>query len=182
MTHATTPLARALALLLAMAAAGAGLVRAQAEQAPRNTAAEPFTALLSAYEAIRAKLASDQVAAIGSDAASLQAAATQADAAATQADKNASAPLRKPLRSLAAAAKQLKDMPKKDADAVRRAFGELSRHVVALLAAEPKLRVGRHLFQCPMAPGYGQWVQSGDKLDNPYMGKRMPRCGSARDW
>jgi hypothetical protein len=33
-----------------------------------------------------------------------------------------------------------------------------------------------------MAPGYGQWVQSGDKLDNPYMGKRMPRCGSARDW
>ncbi len=59
----------------------------------------------------------------------------------------------------------------------RAAFGELSRAVVAVVAADPSLQPGRFLFQCPMAKGYQRWVQLEEKMANPYMGKRMLECG-----
>ena len=33
-----------------------------------------------------------------------------------------------------------------------------------------------HVMTCPMAEG-GNWVQSGEKVMNPYMGKKMQQCG-----
>jgi len=89
--------------------------------------------------------------------------------------------LRPHLESAASSSHALKEMSKDDADAVRRAFGDVSRAVVALLAAEPSLQQGRHVFECPMAQDYKKWVQPTAELSNPYMGTRMPTCGSESD-
>lgn len=61
----------------------------------------------------------------------------------------------------------------------RQAFGEISRGVVALIAADKTLQAGRFLFSCPMARGYQRWVQTAPKMANPYMGSRMLECGEA---
>ena len=54
----------------------------------------------------------------------------------------------------------------------------MSRHLLALLRAEDSLASGLHVFECPMADGYGRWVQPSADISNPYMGTRMPACGS----
>jgi Cu(I)/Ag(I) efflux system membrane fusion protein len=68
------------------------------------------------------------------------------------------------------------------ADDQRRTFGDLSRAVVSLLSEHSTLARGRYVFQCPMAQGYQKWVQTGERLENPYMGGRMLRCGSSSEW
>lgn len=80
--------------------------------------------------------------------------------------------------SVADAAKDLKTMSKNDADAVRKSFGDVSEHLLRLLALDRELASELHVFECPMAQGYKRWVQSGKKISNPYMGTRMPECGS----
>ena len=66
-----------------------------------------------------------------------------------------------------------------DAEAVRTAFGETSRPLVAVLAAAPSLSKGMYVFECPMASGYQKWIQTDSEISNPYMGSRMLTCGSA---
>lgn len=152
-------------------------VSAQASQAPTvrfelsAAAAGKVEQALASYENIRAKLAKDELA-VAEDAATLEASATAASAL-TSADGQAV------LNALAAAAKALKGMPTSDADALRKSFGEVSRQVVALIAAVPALAQGRFAFSCPMAQGFQKWVQTKPQIDNPYMGKKMLTCGSA---
>ncbi len=67
-------------------------------------------------------------------------------------------------------------------DGARRWFGEVSRPLIAIGAADPRLQRGWHLFRCPMAKGYQKWFQRDKKLDNPYMGQAMPTCGSSAKW
>lgn len=69
-----------------------------------------------------------------------------------------------------------------DRDAVRKNFGEVSRHVVQLVSQSPELQKGRHLFECPMAQGYQRWVQLDPAMMNPYMGKKMLQCGTTVSW
>lgn len=133
--------------------------------------------LLASYENVRARLANDDVTGLGDDLQKLETAATQAASAATSAAAAQAA-----LRSIAGAAKTLRDVNKSNADEVRRTFGELSRHLVALLVLAPRLQSGRFVFQCPMAQGYQKWVQTKSQVNNPYMGTRMLTCGSASDW
>ncbi len=64
----------------------------------------------------------------------------------------------------------------------RDAFGEISRHLVALLAVEPDLATGRYLFECPMAKSYPKWVQKSASVSNPYLGREMATCGTASEW
>lgn len=130
---------------------------------------------LDAYEQVRGQLARDEVAGVAASASVLEQAANEA---AGKAPEN----LRVHLEGITSSARSLKDMPKNDAGAVRQAFGDVSRSVVALLAAEPSLQQGRHVFECPMAQGYKKWVQPTANLSNPYMGTRMPTCGSASEW
>lgn len=154
-------------------------------QAPTPVPAEPASpkaapkgdvaALLSTYERMRDALSRDDVGAVGPQASALAKSADAAKASAPEA-------WRPHLASLAAAARTLSTTAKDDADAVRRAFGEVSKYLVALLTLEPSLRAGLHLFKCPMAQGYQKWVQPSDKLQNPYMGSKMVTCGSAVDW
>jgi len=152
---------------------------AQAQDRPPSSlsaqARASINQTLAAYDRIHAKLARDEVTGVTEDADAAQRAATSAASDAPEA-------LRPQLATVAAAAGRLKDMPKDDADAVRRTFGDLSSAAVALLAAEPSLQQGRHLFECPLAQGYKKWVQASAEISNPYMGTRMPECGSESGW
>ena len=69
-----------------------------------------------------------------------------------------------------------------DLDTARLAFGEISRFLIALAAADPRLQQGWHVFRCPMAAGFKKWFQRTDTKANPYMGASMPTCGSASTW
>jgi len=154
------------------------VAQGHADEAQPSLSAESRTRIgemLAAYEQVRATLSRDEVTAVTDDAAAVQRAAT---AAAEQAPTG----LRTHLTNMSAAAGRLKDMAKDDADAVRHAFGDLSRATVALLAAEPSLQQGHHVFECPMAQGYKKWVQVSAEVSNPYMGTRMPECGAGSQW
>ncbi|MCR9166548.1 MAG: hypothetical protein ACE37F_01450 [Nannocystaceae bacterium] len=120
---------------------------------------------VDAYETVRVALAQDDLAAATAGAAALRDAAKAAS-----------------LDALASAAEGLAAASPDDADAVRKAFGAASQTLIGALAKEPKLRDTLHVFECPMAKGYGKWVQRAEKLENPYMGKSMPSCGSASKW
>jgi membrane fusion protein, copper/silver efflux system len=131
--------------------------------------------VLASYERVRALLAEDQI-------AEVSAAAIELKMSAQEAVGKAPAALDEQVRAIAAAADALSATGRDDGAAVRRAFGDVSRPVVALIAADPKLAEGRHLFECPMAEGYKRWVQTNANVSNPYMGKKMPTCGSAAPW
>lgn len=131
-------------------------------------------AALASYERIRLSLAKDVIAKASADAAALERdarAVAKADTARSEA-----------WTSLADAAKALHGMSNEDADAVRNSFGKVSEHLVSALAEDNEAAKGLHVFECPMAQGYKKWVQSAAKIENPYMGTRMPSCGSASDW
>lgn len=130
--------------------------------------------VLAAYEKVRDDLAQDALSAVAADAGAL------ANAAREAAPKAPS--LEAQTKKLAKAADTLAGTPAADEAAVRKRFGEVSRHVVAIVTAEPALRQGRHLFECPMAEGYQKWVQTDEKLANPYMGTKMPECGQPSQW
>jgi hypothetical protein len=148
---------------------------ANASEVPSPTALEAIRSMLDAYEIAREALAADRIAdAVG--------AATRIAAAAKKASKVAPEAVRAHLDGVSVAASRLAGSPADPSDEVRRRFGDVSRPVVALLAAEPSLREGLHVFRCPMAQEYDRWVQKSAKLANPYMGTRMLRCGSSTLW
>jgi len=141
---------------------------------PAALPAGPRGVVLARYEALRAVLADDKGAAIAAELPALRTAVT-----AIAADKAAgAADLQKGLDGLAAAT-ATKDGAAVDLKAARVAFGELSRGLVAAIAADPALQAGRFLFECPMAAGYQRWVQTNATMANPYMGRRMLECGAA---
>lgn len=133
--------------------------------------------VLASYENVRDRLAKDDLAGIVPDLEKLEAAAAQGATLATN-----SADAKNMLKAIGGASKSLREMDRSNADEARKSFGELSRHVVALLVAVPSLQAGRFVFQCPMAQGYGKWVQTTAQLANPYMGTHMLACGSSTDW
>lgn len=150
-----------------------------AEPAPQPAAkdsdAAGLTGVLEQYEQIRAQLASDDVESAVAGAAKLESAAESAVGSAPAATKTH-------LEQVATASGEMAEVAATDADAVRKAFGEVSKPMVELLSAAPELREGWHVFECPMAPGYKKWVQPTAELANPYMGTEMLTCGSEADW
>lgn len=126
---------------------------------------------MAAYEAMRAELARDRIEGLKGPAVvvakELRAAA--AGVARETLNKGAEAADRMSAAS---------DIP----DA-RRWFGEVTRALVGVAMADPRLREGRHLFSCPMVEGgYGKWLQTTPELENPYMGGSMPTCGGSATW
>jgi membrane fusion protein, copper/silver efflux system len=66
-----------------------------------------------------------------------------------------------------------------DIKAAREAFGPLSEAVVAAARADGWTDVsGLKLVYCPMVKK--PWLQTGDKIQNPYFGQAMPGCGELR--
>lgn len=133
-------------------------------------------AALDAYEAVRAALANDSVAGVSPASALIVRALREAEAA----EPNAPEPIGKHLSSAAVAGTALGES--QSVEAARQRFSELSEHLVALAAADPALREGRHLFECPMWDGYNRWIQPSEELANPYMGTKMLTCGSESTW
>lgn len=131
---------------------------------------------LTAYEEVRAALAADR----------LEPVAPAARVAAEQ--------IRAAAGALAGSPAPIIDCVKQAADnagalakagsleEARARFGELSRFLVALASADPRLQVGWHLFRCPMAKGFNVWLQRPPAIENPYMGQSMATCGSELAW
>ena len=128
---------------------------------------------LNDYEALRAALAGDRL-------SEVTAFATRLEQSSSAAKAGASAGVASRLDEMGTAATRLKAGG--SADDQRLTFGDLSRAVVSLLSEHSTLAHGRYVFQCPMAQGYQKWVQTGERLENPYMGGRMLRCGSSSEW
>ena len=66
-----------------------------------------------------------------------------------------------------------------DIDAERMHFSELSTHTYELVKA---FGAGKKIYydHCPMALNNkgADWLSENAKIENPYMGKKMPECGS----
>lgn len=135
----------------------------------------PVDAFLGAYEDARKLFVADQ-------ADGLLDAVRRMAGAAREGTKAAPVDAQVHLQALVQASADLETALGQGLEPARKAYGEVSRHVVALLVSYPSLAAGRFVFQCPMAPGYRKWVQTDAKLQNPYMGQRMPACGGSTDW
>ena len=118
-------------------------------------AAEVPAPLLDAYLKIGTTLAADKVEGVPAAAQAIAADAKKlgAPGAATLAAAD----------KIAAAA---------DLKATRAAFGDLSDAVIALAGTAPG---DAKRAYCPMVKKY--WLQKGEKIENPYYGSDMLRCG-----
>lgn len=118
-------------------------------QEKRTALSDEQKTFLVQYEAVRAGLATDDLAATKKAAAAITTGAA-ADSA----------------KKLAAAGSLEK---------ARDAFKALSKHAVATAAGQS----GYYHAHCPMVPNNeGDWVQTAKKISNPYFGKSMATCGS----
>lgn len=124
---------------------------------------------LGSYETIRARLAGDAIEGV-------------ADAARVLADGLAAVKgeARPALDRAIDRARALAAAP--SIEPARVAFAELSQALIDLLRRAPDLQTGRLVFRCPMATGYGKWIQTKAPLENPLFGSKMLTCGEASDW
>lgn len=126
-------------------------------------------AAVRGYEEIRLALAADDWDKTKKSASALAGAAEKASAAAEGDVKTA-------LAGIAAAAKAVAGAS--DIEASRaQPFGDLSKHTIGLIAKTPGLDKGVTCYRCPMAKAYKKWIQLDSEMANPYMGKRMLKCG-----
>ena len=123
-------------------------------------AADSLTAVLDPYFRIQSQLADDSNATTKADA--------QAVAKAAEALGAAGQPIVAAASELASTA---------TLDAARDAFGKLSVAVLAY-ADTTKTAVGGHVSKvyCPMVKK--RWLQKGETVKNPYLGKEMQSCGT----
>ncbi len=109
--------------------------------------------LLKAYEAVSTALANDDLAA----------AKTAATCLAEQAKSSGNETI----------ATHASEVAKSDSlEAAREHFKAMGDEAANLAKGSGKY----HVVNCPMAKV--NWVQSGDKIMNPYLGKKMQQCGS----
>lgn len=129
--------------------------------------------MLASYDEVRALLATDTTDGVADAGDSLRAAAADAS-------KNAPPALADALGRIESHAGEIA----KAADIVvaRRAFGELGRDFVPLVAMDPSLAQSLYLFECPMEQGFNRWIQKAPSMENPYKGQAMLQCGSKVDW
>jgi hypothetical protein len=147
-----------------------------AETAPEQmpSKSESTEKLLAAYERVRSQLANDEVVS-AVDFASLAEAARTASGAYSGESKGH-------VDQIASSSDSAASKSGKGIAEARDAFGEVSKHLIALISAEPELASGHHVFECPMAKGYPKWVQQSEAVSNPYLGQEMATCGVASEW
>jgi hypothetical protein len=168
-------LALAGALLAACSKSGSEAGRPASEPASASAPAAAGDALASVtgpYETCRALLAGDKTEGLSACAGAIKTAAEQVAVAGAAAAKPH-------LQATAAAAQELTAAA--DIKAARQAFGQVSKHLLAVLGAMPETATRYHVFECPMADGFKRWVQPHAALENPYMGSEMLACGSKVD-
>jgi Cu(I)/Ag(I) efflux system membrane fusion protein len=131
---------------------------------------------MDAYERARAQLVGDDAHAVPTDA--------RAMAEALRAVHDALPPGRQDLIDATTAAREAAEHlgGATTVEETRRDFAALSTRLLPLLGADARLTAGWHVFECPMFEGHPHWMQRAAGPDNPYMGARMPSCGSAATW
>ena len=125
-------------------------------------APEPAKSVLDNYEKIRQALVQDSLKGVADHA--------QAIAKAVREDQSKTIPAK-----IADDADKLAKA--QDLKMARDDFKPLSADLVAYLE-QNKTGSGYHEMYCPMAKA--NWIQKSKKVDNPYMGKSMPRCGEMK--
>jgi len=167
---------RTLALALALTLVAVPPARAH-DDAPTPTT---FSAARAHYAAIQQALAGDTTDGVADHAHALRdlarAASADFSAAATGIAPDQAAACRKLLPHLADAAVELAAAGG-DLDQARTAFAPLSDAMISFRAMVPG--DGPRVAYCPMARH--SWLQDGDKIANPYYGKKMLRCGQFSD-
>jgi Cu(I)/Ag(I) efflux system membrane fusion protein len=147
---------------------------------PEQTFSEPvlasFRTALDAYEEIRTALAADTLDGVPASSTRLAAAL----GAVRSGLDTAPEPVRGRVDLAVERSRELETA--KDLEGARAAFGKLSEPVVTLMAADARLIKERNVFECPMVSGFNKWLQKGERLENPYMGKKMLACGSESTW
>jgi Cu(I)/Ag(I) efflux system membrane fusion protein len=165
--------------------AGSGEVnsspKATASVAPSAIQYPPiaFDALRSAmdaYDRVRAKLERDDTSGLATD--------TRAMADALRAVRGGLPPGRSDLGEAATASLEATDQlfAAGSVDDARRAFARVNQSFLPLVGADARLSAGWHVFECPMFEGHPRWMQRRDAPENPYMGSKMPSCGTETTW
>jgi hypothetical protein len=117
---------------------------------------EANKAVLTSYESIRVALASDDL--------------NAAQKAATDLSKKASDAKNETI------AKHAGELAKSDSlDKAREHFKGISAEVIKLVSGKK----GYFVMTCPMVAN-ADWVQINEKVENPYMGKKMLGCGQLK--
>ena len=130
---------------------------------------------MDAYERVRSELAKDSIQKLPEAAHSL-AEALRAAAAATPPARSSAASAFKDAASHADTLETSKSL-----DDARHAFAAVNLELLPALAADSRLVGEKHLFECPMFE-HARWMQAADTAANPYMGSKMPTCGTASSW
>ena len=142
---------RTLTAIVSLVAAGLITAPASAKEASKEEAA-----CLKAYHQVHDALAKDDLAAAKKAASELAEKATPAKCVST--------------------AKHAGELTKSTSlESAREHFKEISKECIKMFAAVD----GQYVFHCPMAKS--EWLQTDSKqVSNPYMGKKMPTCGSLK--
>lgn len=132
----------------------------------------PLQDAFAAYDVLRGALASDSKDGAIAPAKAVAAAIRKAQAALTAGPSDVALCL----DHGAAAADAIAGA--KDLAEARHQFGELSRFLIALASADPRLQVGWRVAACSMwTDGFNRWFQHEGEISNPFMGTRMATCG-----
>lgn len=142
-----------------------------------DPAFESLRTALAAYEQIRELLASDRLDGLEDLAGRL---AQDLETARQGLGEEVASRVAGSLNEAAAAARSAGAAG--SLDAARRAFGEVSRFLIAVAGADPRLAAGWHVFSCPMTETFPKWMQPSAEPENPYMGPAMASCAAATDW
>ncbi len=135
-----------------------------------------FESMTEAYLAIQTSLATDSLDGVKANALAIAATAEglqkKFDLHAAGVAKKDGPACSKLMPELAASAKAL--AAAKDLDSARKAFAPLSENLITyrnMIPGDEKPNVA----YCPMAKH--NWMQNGKKINNPYYGSKMLRCG-----
>lgn len=130
----------------------------------------PFGAMMAGYDAIQTALSSDTTTGVDTAGSAVAGAARVLESTATGPAKAQYGAIATEAASVASSASDLVK--------ARQAFGELSKAVLSLLVANPDLAKGRVVVECPMTSTYKKWLQTDEKVRNPYYGSTMLECGT----
>ncbi len=141
-----------------------------------EAALESLHTALEIYEALRAELAADRLQGVFVDSTRLAGALRMT----MLGGGDLPGPIPETLKQTSLAAESLSEA--EDLDTARIRFGDVSRLLLLVGSADPRLTEDRYVFACPMAQGFHKWIQVTETMANPYMGPSMLVCGAASDW
>lgn len=146
-----------------------------AEHASRSA----FQRIAGEYEAIRTALVADSLESVSDHARKIARRASRLehafDAEEAGVDEQHAGEVRALLPAIEKAAKELAAAG--DLDSARAAFGALSESLISygeLVAGDKPV-----VASCPMVRR--RWLQPEGEIGNPYLGKKMPRCGVVQE-